>query len=102
MKQASLKKLIPKAQEAAKALKALAHETRLLVVCYLGEGEKAVQELEGFLGTTQSNISQHLARLKAAGVLESRKHGKQVFYKVRTPGMFKLVLALQDIYCPPR
>ena len=96
----TLDQLIPKAMEAAEALKALAHETRLLAVCFIGDSEKTVQELEEFLGTTQSNVSQHLARLKAAGVLQSRKAGKQVFYKVKSSEMFKLVLALKEIYCP--
>jgi ArsR family transcriptional regulator len=96
-----LGELVPKALEAAETLKALAHETRLLAVCFIGDGERTVQELEGFLGTTQSNVSQHLAKLKAAGVLSSRKDGKLVFYRVKDPGMFRLVEALQSIYCPP-
>lgn len=86
--------------EAAEALKALAHETRLLAVCHLGEGEKTVQQLEEFLGASQSNVSQHLARLKSAGILASRREGKQVYYRVKSPEMFRLVLALQRIYCP--
>ncbi len=100
MLKSGLDQLIPKALEAAEALKALAHETRLLAVCFIGESEKTVQELEEFLGTTQSNVSQHLSRLKAAGLLQSRKAGKQVFYKVKSPEMFKLVLTLKEIYCP--
>lgn len=96
-----LGELVPKALEAAETLKALAHETRLLAVCFIGDGESSVQELEGFLGTTQSNVSQHLAKLKAAGVLASRKDGKQVLYRVKDPGMFRLVEALKSIYCPP-
>jgi DNA-binding transcriptional ArsR family regulator len=99
--QSNLGDLVPKALEAAETLKALAHETRLLAVCFIGDGERTVQELEGFLGTTQSNVSQHLAKLKAAGVLASRKDGKLVFYRVKDPGMFRLVEALQSIYCPP-
>lgn len=93
--------LIPKAQEAAETVKALAHETRLLAVCFIGKSEKSVQELEAFLGTTQSNISQHLARLKGAGILQSRKEGKQVFYRLVSPQMFRLILSLQEIYCSP-
>lgn len=101
MKSADLELLIPKALQAAETLKALAHETRLLAVCFIGTGEKTVQELEDFLGTTQSNVSQHLSRLKSAGVLKSRRQGKQIFYSTGTPEIFSLVLALQNIYCPP-
>jgi DNA-binding transcriptional ArsR family regulator len=100
MKSSELNRLIPKALEAAETLKALAHETRLLAVCFIGEGEKSVQEMEEFLGTTQSNVSQHLARLKAAGILQSRKQGKQVFYSAASPEIFRLVDTLQRIYCP--
>lgn len=100
MKNQALERLIPKALEAAETLKALAHETRLLAVCFIGEGEKSVQEMEEFLGTTQSNVSQHLARLKAAGILQSRKQGKQVFYSAASPDIFRLVSTLQQIYCP--
>lgn len=101
MKTQELDLLIPKAMEAAETLKALAHETRLLAVCFIGDGEKTVQELEEFLGTTQSNVSQHLSRLKAAGILQSRKQGKQVYYGAASPEIFRLVLTLQSIYCPP-
>lgn len=100
MKNQALDLLIPKALEAAETLKALAHETRLLAVCFIGEGEKSVQEMEQFLGTTQSNVSQHLSRLKAAGILQSRKQGKQVFYSAASPDIFRLVSTLQQIYCP--
>lgn len=101
MNEKSLSKLVPKALEAAEALKALAHETRLLAVCLIGSGEKSVQQLEESLETSQSNVSQHLARLKAAGILASRREGKQVFYSVKTRAFLNLVQALQDIYCPP-
>jgi DNA-binding transcriptional ArsR family regulator len=101
MLNASLDRLVPKAMEAAETLKALAHETRLLAVCFLGDSEKTVQQLEDFLGTSQSNVSQHLSRLKAAGVLLSRREGKLVYYRVRSPQLFKLVGALQEIFCPP-
>ena len=100
MRPNELNLLIPKALEAAETLKALAHETRLLAVCFIGEGEKSVQEMEEFLGTTQSNVSQHLARLKAAGILQSRKQGKQVFYGAASPEIFRLINTLQQIYCP--
>lgn len=100
MKNQALELLIPRALEAAETLKALAHETRLLAVCFIGEGEKSVQEMEQLLGTTQSNVSQHLARLKGAGILQSRKQGKQVFYGAASPDIFRLVSTLQQIYCP--
>lgn len=95
----TLAQLVPKAQELSEILKSLAHETRLLAVCHIGSGERSVQELEALIGSTQSNVSQHLARLKASGILSSRRDGKQVFYAMASDEVFRLVLALKEIYC---
>ena len=99
MNASELRQLVPKALEVAEVLKSLAHETRLLAVCHIGRGEKSVQELEGLIGSTQSNLSQHLARLKSAGILRSRREGKQIFYAMGSDQSYKLVLCLKGIYC---
>lgn len=99
MKTRDLADLIENAKSAAEMLKGLAHETRLLAVCFIGEGEKNVQELEGYLGTTQANISQHLAKLRSLGLLENRKDGNQVYYRLKDKATLKLVRALQESYC---
>ncbi len=88
------------AKSATECLKALAHESRLVTVCFIGSGEKSVQELENLLGTTQSNVSQHLAKLRDKGVLETRKAGNQVFYRIKDPRVLDLIHVLQKIYCP--
>ena len=85
--------------EAAEILKTLSHHLRLMSVCFIGGGEKTVQELETYLGTTQSNISQHLAKLRAAKILDTRKEGNLVFYRVGDARTLELVAALQDIFC---
>jgi DNA-binding transcriptional ArsR family regulator len=95
----SLKKLTDNARAASDMLKALSHETRLITVCRIGKGERSVQELEHFLGTSQSNISQHLARLRDKGILVTRKEGNQVFYSIGDPRVLKLVNALQNTFC---
>ena len=69
------------AHATAEKLKALAHGTRLLGLCYLGEREMSVQELETVLGTTQSNLSQHLAKLRDRGILACRREGNRVYAK---------------------
>ncbi len=91
--------LVSHAKSASEMLKGLSHETRLLTICFIGQGEKNVQELEEFLGTTQANISQHLAKLRGLGILENRKEGNQVFYRIKNPETLKLVKVLQSIYC---
>jgi ArsR family transcriptional regulator, virulence genes transcriptional regulator len=99
MKPSSLADLMENAKAASEILKGLAHETRLLMVCFIGEGEKNVQDLESYLGTSQANISQHLAKLRSLGLLENRKVGNQVFYRIKNKGTLKLVRVLQELYC---
>lgn len=99
MKTIDLRQLIPRALGLAEVLKSLAHETRLLAICHIGSGERSVQELEALIGSTQSNLSQHLARLRSAGILRSRREGKQIFYAMGSDQVYRLVLALKEIYC---
>ncbi len=85
--------------KAVRCLKALAHPLRLAILCALREGEKNVQELEGLTGTSQSNVSQHLATMRDKEILIARRDGNQVFYGVRDARMFQLIGILQEIYC---
>jgi len=84
--------------EAASCLKILAHPLRLKIVCQLGCGEKTVQELIDSVGTSQSNVSQHLAIMREKGILSSRKNATQVFYKVASNRTIKLVQLLKTLY----
>lgn len=99
MKAKVLHDVIKNASMASGTLRALAHEMRLLTICHIGAGEKSVGELEEFLETTQSNLSQHLAKLRDKGILETRKQGSQVFYRVKDKRMLDLIAALQRLYC---
>ena len=84
---------------AAENLKALAHETRLLTLCFLSDGEKTVQELEKLLRTSQSNVSQHLAKRRSKGIVEKRKEANLVYYKVAEKKTIDLIHQLQSMYC---
>jgi ArsR family transcriptional regulator len=86
-------------EEAAVALQAMAHPIRIKVLCLLSSGPMAVQEITEAIGTTQSNISQHLGILKASGLIESRKEGTRVFYFVDDPRILKLVALTRDVFC---
>jgi len=86
--------------EAAEALKAIANERRLHILCTLLEGRKNVTELQGATGINQSNLSQHLAKMRALGVLSSERSGKQVYYQLSHPAFKKIIAALKEIYCP--
>ena len=69
----------------AKVIKALAHPSRLMVVDSLAEGEKCVCELRDLVGSDFSTIPKHLALMKDAGLVEDRKVGQQVFYRLQEP-----------------
>jgi DNA-binding transcriptional ArsR family regulator len=91
-----------KAAEAARLLRLLANENRLLVLCHLaGEAEMTVGALAEAIGLSQSALSQHLARLREDGLVATRKAAQAVFYRLADPKAARLLGVLRDIYCPP-
>lgn len=89
------------AAEAVSVLKSIAHEGRLLVLCYLSEaGEMSVGELAGLIGLSQSALSQHLAKLRAEGLVATRKQAQTVYYRIDQPKVLTLLSVLHDLYCP--
>ena len=87
------------ARDAAEFLKALAHESRLQILCNLADGEKHVGELEETLDIRQSTVSQQLARLRLEGLVTFRRDGKQVFYSLASDDVRKIIKVLVDIFC---
>src|SRR6202051_331834 len=77
-----LERMVGNAKRASDFLKALAHESRLMILCILAEGEKPVSELEDLLNLRQPTVSQQLARLRADGLVSARREGKAIYYKV--------------------
>ncbi|MGL4312232.1 MAG: metalloregulator ArsR/SmtB family transcription factor [Paracoccaceae bacterium] len=90
-----------RAQDAAAFLKALAHEGRLMILCYLSSGEKSVTELENLLESRQAAVSQQLARLRLEGLVNTRREGKVIYYSLGDPRAARLVGELYDIFCGP-
>lgn len=84
---------------AARSLKAIAHPLRLKILCVIGDQEACVQEIVDAVGTSQSNISQHLAILREKSVLHTRKDANRVFYRVTDPRTLKLVELMREIFC---
>ncbi len=84
---------------AARALKAIAHPLRLKILCVLGDQEACVQEIVEAVGTSQSNISQHLAILREKGVLLTRKDANRVYYRVGDQRTLQLVVMMRGIFC---
>lgn len=89
------------ASDAARLLRALANERRLMILCQLGERERCVGELQPLVGLSQSALSQHLAVLRADGVVATRREGQTIWYRIADPAAAKVVTTLAEIFCPP-
>ncbi len=89
------------ASEAAAFLKAMAHDGRLMILCLLVERDRTVTELEKILGARQAAVSQQLARLRLEGLVESRRDGKNLLYRLSDGRVRKMVETLHDLFCPP-
>jgi len=88
-------------ETAARALKAIAHPLRLKILCVLGEGEVCVQDIVDAVGTSQSNISQHLAILREKGVLRTRKDANRVYYRIGDERTLTLIGMMREVFCGP-
>jgi ArsR family transcriptional regulator len=86
-------------QQAAHAIKAIAHPLRLKILCVLGNQELSVQDILEQVGTTQSNISQHLAKMREQDVLTTRKEANWVYYRIGDPRTLKLIGMIRDVFC---
>ena len=86
-------------ETASRSLKAMSHPLRLMILCKLGEGEFSVQDIVDNFGTSQSNISQHLAILRDKGILSARKDANKVFYKVTDFKTLKLIDMMREVFC---
>jgi DNA-binding transcriptional ArsR family regulator len=89
-----------KIESAAQGLRAVAHELRLNILCHLLNGPMCVRDLVDATGAGQSNLSQHLSKMRLIGILGSEKRGQQVFYYIDNPKWQQVIEALQSIYCP--
>ena len=82
-----------------RSLKAMCHPLRLQILCTLGGSEFSVQEIVELVGTSQSNISQHLAILRDKGILSSRKEANRVFYRVGDARTLRLIEMMREVFC---
>jgi len=88
------------AGQAVGALKLLANEDRLLLLCQLSQGELCVSDLEEELGIHQPTLSQQLGVLRTEGVVATRREGKNIFYSVADPAALEILTVLYRLYCP--
>ena len=85
--------------KATKALKAMAHPLRLKILCALKGDELPVLEIVEQVGSSQSNISQHIDILRTKGIIESRRDGNKILCKVKDAKILKLVANMQAVFC---
>ncbi len=88
------------AGDAVGALKLLANQDRLLLLCQLAQGEMCVSELEERLDIRQPTLSQQLGILRSEQVVATRRQGKNIFYRVADPALLEILALLYRLYCP--
>ncbi len=88
------------AGQAAALMKSLSNPSRLLVLCALVTREHTVGELEELTGLGQSALSQHLARLRDSGLVETRREAQRIYYSLDNPEVKAVLETLHGIYCP--
>ena len=95
-----LSKLQQHSAEAAALLQQLSNQNRLMIVCTLMMDEMSVSELNDRVPLSQSALSQHLANLRAAGIVATRREGQSVFYRLQGDQAKRVVMLLKELFCP--
>ncbi len=87
------------AAAACQYLRALANPSRLALLCELNGAEKSVGELENALGMSQAYVSQQLARLRSEGLVEGRRDGRAIFYRISDSRVLPMIELLHAQFC---
>lgn len=96
---AELEDMAEKAKQATDFMKAMAHESRLMILCYLSSGEKSVMELEELLALRQPTVSQQLARLRLERLITARRDGKTIYYSIADNRALKMMEVVYGMFC---
>ena len=96
------RELNAKTAEAARLLTTLANKHRLTILCELVGAERSVGSLVDAVGLTQSALSQHLAKLRAAGIVATRRDAQTIYYRLASAAAGSIMKTLADIYCGGR
>ena len=92
-------RMIDNAKTASDFLKAISHESRLLILCHLVSGEKSVTELESLLSARQAAVSQQLSRLRLEGLVKPRREGKAIYYSLTDDRPKQILEVVYDLFC---
>jgi DNA-binding transcriptional ArsR family regulator len=93
--------LLAQARKASDLLKALSHESRLLILCLLSEGERSVSDLENIMRLPQAAVSQQLARLRLDGLVTTRRDGRVIYYSIAGSEVSAIIDSLYRLFCAP-
>lgn len=88
------------AQQAAALLKAMSNEHRLMVLCTLLDSEMSVSEINDVVPLSQSALSQHLAALRKADLVETRRESQTIYYRVSNAAVLQIITVLKNTFCP--
>jgi DNA-binding transcriptional ArsR family regulator len=99
MSDEDLERMVRNAQRASKFLKAISHEGRLMILCYLVSGEKSVKELEDLMSARQPAVSQQLGRLRYEGLVTTRRDGKTIYYRLADDRPRQILDVVYDMFC---
>lgn len=91
--------MMKNAREATTFMKALAHEGRMMTLCYLSTGEKSVTELETLLSSRQAAVSQQLTRLRLEGLVDFRRDGKTIYYRLADDRARQMLELVYSMFC---
>lgn len=94
-----LEGMMKSAREATTFMKALAHEGRMMTLCYLSTGEKSVTELETLLSSRQAAVSQQLTRLRLEGLVDFRRDGKTIYYRLADDRARQMLELVYSMFC---
>lgn len=102
MKPIDPNKLEENAEKASSLLKSMSHPSRLMVLCHLMNGECPVSALNQAIPLSQSALSQHLASLRDAGLVKTRREGQVIHYRLNSKAVSDILQTLYRIYCNPK
>lgn len=89
------------AGRAAMLLRLLGNEKRLMLLCQLADGELSVRDIQSRVGLSQSALSQHLALLRAEGIVGTRRESQTIYYRIVDHAAMRVIETLAELFCPP-
>jgi DNA-binding transcriptional ArsR family regulator len=98
-KNPSIENMEKNSKKAEAMLKILANSKRLMILCHLVKNERTVSDLSSLVGLSQSALSQHLAKMRALNLVETKKIGQEVFYRIENIEVEAILMTLYLIYC---